>query len=61
LKHPCCVGASRRAVLDQLERHYRRRFDDEWDFVHYATEHGLELDLTSPPVRPALPHVGDKK
>ena len=61
LKHPCCVGASRRAVLDQLERHYGKHFADHWDFVRYATEERLDLDLTAPPVRAALPIAVEKK
>jgi serine/threonine protein kinase len=51
LKHPFCVGPSRRLVLDQLERHYRRPFADQWDFVRFAEEQSLDLDLTSPPQR----------
>ncbi len=52
LKHPFCVGAARRAVLDQLERHYGRPFADQWDFVRFAEAQHPELDLTSPPMRP---------
>jgi hypothetical protein len=49
LKHPLCVGEARRLVLDQLQRHYKRPFTDQWDFVHFAEENNLGLDLTSPP------------
>jgi hypothetical protein len=52
LKHPSCVGASRRSLLDQLSRHYGRPFADQWDFVEYARQQKLDLDLTSPLVRP---------
>jgi hypothetical protein len=48
LKHPFCVGAARRSVLDQLSRHYGRPFADQWEFVEYVTEKKLDLDLTSP-------------
>jgi hypothetical protein len=51
LKRPFCFGPSRRLVLDQLERHYHRSFADQWDFVRFAEEHQLGLDLTSPPQR----------
>jgi hypothetical protein len=53
LKQPFCVGEARRLVLDQLARHYRRPFADQWDFVRYARQHHPDLDLTSPPQRPA--------
>jgi hypothetical protein len=52
LKHPFCVGRARRVVLDQLSRHYNRSFADQWDFVRFASEQKLGLDLTSPPRRP---------
>jgi hypothetical protein len=52
LKQPLCVGAARRAVLDQLQRHHRRTFADQWDFVRFAEENKLGLDFTSPPPRP---------
>jgi hypothetical protein len=52
LKHPLCGGESRRVVLDQLQRHYGRPFADQWDFVRFAQEQRLDLDLTSPPERP---------
>jgi hypothetical protein len=58
LKHPLCVGQPRRAVLDQLQRHYRRTFTDQWDFVRFAEEKRLGLDLTTPQ-RPMLPVAND--
>jgi hypothetical protein len=51
LKHPLCVGEARRAVLDALGTHFHRTFADQWDFVRYATEQNLDLDLISPPKR----------
>ena len=54
LKQPFCVGEARRLVLEQLARHYQRPFADQWDFVRFAQEQGLELDFTTPPKRPAL-------
>src|SRR6266511_4740669 len=33
LKHPLCVGQSRRIVLDQLENRYASKFADHWNFV----------------------------
>jgi serine/threonine protein kinase len=52
LKHPLCIGPARRVILDQLGMHYDQDFADQWDFVHFAEERNLELDLTSPPRRP---------
>jgi tRNA A-37 threonylcarbamoyl transferase component Bud32 len=52
LKMPTCVRDVRRVILDQLGHRYRRRFDTHWDFVRYAQERGLNLDLTTPPQRP---------
>jgi hypothetical protein len=54
LKQPLCVGEARRLVLGQLARHYHRPFADLWQFVDYARQQGLPLDLASPPQRPAL-------
>ena len=45
------VGEPRRLVLDQLARHYHRPFADLWDFVDYAQQQKLGLDLTTPPAR----------
>ncbi len=38
LKHPFCVGPSRRLILEQLSRHYGRPFIDQWDFVRFTQE-----------------------
>jgi hypothetical protein len=51
LKRPLCVGAARPLVLDQLEIRYRRKFADQWDFVRFAEEKRLGLDLAGPPKR----------
>jgi hypothetical protein len=59
LKHPLCVGAARRLVLEQLARHYGRPFADQWDFVAYARHHQLDLDLTTPPFRGGGTFRGD--
>jgi hypothetical protein len=55
LKQPFCVGETRRLVLDQLGRHYQRPFADQWDFVRFAQERRLGLDLLTPPRRPGSP------
>jgi hypothetical protein len=52
LKQPFCVGEARRLVLGQLARHYQRPFADQWDFVRFAQEQELPLDLLTPPQRP---------
>jgi hypothetical protein len=49
LKHPYCVGDARRVVLDALEITYRRRFADQWEFVAFARDNQLPLDLRTPP------------
>jgi tRNA A-37 threonylcarbamoyl transferase component Bud32 len=53
LKHPFCVGEARRVVLDALEVTYDRPFADHWEFVKFARESKLPLDLLTPP-RPPL-------
>jgi hypothetical protein len=56
LKHPLCVGPNREAVLAVLGHRYGRTFADRWEFVTFATERKLGLDLRSPPKRqPARP------
>jgi serine/threonine protein kinase len=55
LKHPLCVGESRRAVLDALGTRFGRSFVDQWDFVRFAEEQKLELKLAGPPKRPEQP------
>jgi hypothetical protein len=52
LKQPLCVGEARRLVLEQLQRHYRRAFADQWEFVRFAKERNLGLDLKTPPQQP---------
>jgi hypothetical protein len=61
LKHPTCVGSARRAILDELETCYRRKFADQWAFVHFAQEQKLGLDFTTPPKRPVLRDGGKGK
>jgi hypothetical protein len=48
LKQPLCQGAARGVILAELSRHYGRAFADPWDFVRFAEEQKLALDLTSP-------------
>jgi hypothetical protein len=50
-----CVGETRRVVLEQLSRHYARPLANHWEFVRFAHEQHLDLDLTTPPKRPARP------
>jgi serine/threonine protein kinase len=52
LKGPFCTGQERALVLEQLARHYQRLFADQWDFVRFAQEQKLALDLTSPAKSP---------
>jgi hypothetical protein len=52
---PTCLGADRQVVLKHLGNRYGRTFGNHWEFVHYAQEHGLDLDFTTPPKRPARP------
>jgi tRNA A-37 threonylcarbamoyl transferase component Bud32 len=61
LKQPTCVGQARRLILDQLEQRYRRPFADQWAFVRFAREQGLDLNFTTPPKRLAPPADGQKK
>jgi hypothetical protein len=51
LKESLTVGTARRAVLDELEVRFQRRFADQWEFVRFAGEQKLGLDFTSPPKR----------
>jgi hypothetical protein len=60
LKQPLVVGAARRIVLDSLEVYYHRQFADQWAFVRFAQEQGLDLDFTSPPQRPEMPAAAGK-
>jgi hypothetical protein len=52
LKMPACIGEARRVVLDHLGYRYRRSFGDTWEFVRFAQQEQLALDLTTPPQRP---------
>ena len=52
LKYPTCIGEARRVILTQLGNRGYRRFATHWDFVRYAQEQRLNLDFTTPPVRP---------
>jgi tRNA A-37 threonylcarbamoyl transferase component Bud32 len=54
LKTPPFVDEARRVVLDQLSNRYHRTFADVWEFIHYAEEHHLDLDFTTPPQRPEV-------
>jgi hypothetical protein len=58
LKMPTCLGKARRVVLDQLGKIHGRRFADHWEFVRYAQENHLSLDLTTSPRRPNLAALG---
>jgi hypothetical protein len=49
-KQPTCIGQARRLILNQLEHRYGRKFTDHWEFVRFAQEKGLGLDLTGPAV-----------
>jgi hypothetical protein len=48
LKHPLCVGDARRIVLAELSRRHRQPFANPWDFVRFAEENKLDLDLATP-------------
>jgi hypothetical protein len=52
LKMPTCFGADRQVVLAHLGNRYGRHFETHWDFVRFAQEQGLDLDITTPPQRP---------
>ncbi len=52
LKMPTCFGEARRVVLGHLGNIHGRRFANHWEFVRFAREKGLQLDLTTPPRRP---------
>jgi hypothetical protein len=52
LKMPTCYGEARQVVLKHLGNRYGRRFATHWEFVRFAQENKLNLDLTSPPRRP---------
>jgi hypothetical protein len=52
VKMPTGFAWERRVVLRHLSNRYGRPFTNHWDFVRFAQEHRLGLDLTSPPPRP---------
>jgi hypothetical protein len=52
VKMPTGFASARRVVLQHLSNRYGRPFTNHWDFVRFAQEHRLGLDLTSPPQRP---------
>jgi hypothetical protein len=52
LKMPTCFGRARGVVLDQLGILHGRRFANHWEFVGFARENRLAIDLTTPPRRP---------
>jgi hypothetical protein len=43
--------AKSKDIARSLSRHYGRPFADQWDFVEYARQQKLDLDLTSPSPR----------
>ena len=55
LKHPFCVGPCRQVVLEKLARRYGRPFGNVWEFIRFAREQQLDLDLTTPPQRVQAP------
>src|SRR5262249_4990813 len=52
LRQPLFVGEARRMLLDLLGERHGRRFSDQWDFVEFAEGRRLDLDFTTPPIRP---------
>jgi hypothetical protein len=55
LKYPTCFGEARKVVLKHLGNRYGRTFANHWEFVRFAQEQHLDLDLLSPPKRPKRP------
>jgi hypothetical protein len=55
LKMPTCWGNARKVVLKHLGNRYCRTFANHWEFVRFAQEQQLDLDLTTPPKRPTRP------
>lgn len=55
LKAPICPPSARQVIVAQLGNQCGRPFANLWDFVDWAREHRPDLDLTSPPDRPASP------
>jgi hypothetical protein len=50
-----CYDEARKVVLKHLGNRYGRTFANHWEFVHYAQDHHLDLDFTTPPKRPTRP------
>jgi hypothetical protein len=44
---PTCFGPARRIVIDHFGDIYGRRFEHPWQFVRFAREQRLDLDLTT--------------
>jgi hypothetical protein len=59
LKHPLCVGEARWVILKTLGSRYQRTFADQWEFVRFAQEQKLGVDLITPPDLPG--RVADRK
>ncbi len=55
LKMPTCFGVARKVILKHLGNRYGRVFANHWEFVRFAQEQHLDLDLLSPPKRPKRP------
>jgi hypothetical protein len=51
LKMPTCFGEARKVVLKHLGNRYGRTFANHWEFVRFAKEQHLDLDLISLPKR----------
>jgi serine/threonine protein kinase len=49
LKDPLAGTFHRDVILEQLAGRYHRRFADQWEFVRFARQQGLDLDFTTPP------------
>jgi hypothetical protein len=52
LKMPTCRGKTRQVVLEHLGNIHGHRFANHWEFVRFANEQNLSLDLATPPPRP---------
>jgi hypothetical protein len=52
LKHPLCIGETRRSVLQALAFTHDRPFADQWDFVRYIRDKKVDVDLLAPFNRP---------
>ena len=61
LKMLTCVGEVRKVVLKHLGNRYGRKFANHWQFVRFAREQHLGLDLITPPKRPAKTFEPDEE